>query len=89
MNIGSLKERTRVPYKEHTGKFKVCIGNGTNKNEYDWVYIEQDINKTGIVLIKHKNYCICFDSKRFKKKDFSHPLNMKCLRTSEEAYENS
>lgn len=88
MKIGSLKSKVHgSPYREHTGKFKVNIGNGSDKDKYDWVYIEQDSDGSGVVLVKHDCCCICFDSKRFKQKDFSHPLNMKVLKTSDEAYE--
>ena len=45
MNVSSLLEvvRSREPYREHTGFFIVNIGNGIDKDKYDWVCITQDV----------------------------------------------
>ena len=88
MNVSSLLEvvRSREPYREHTGSFIVNIGNGIDKDKYDWVCITQD-NGSGVVLIKHDSTCAAFDKKRFMSRDYSHPLNYKHFNSSEEAYE--
>ena len=86
MLVTEAQARTAVPYRAHTGKFIVDIGNGTDPNKHDYCAIIQESGKF-VVLIMHGCSIAAYDGKKFVANDFSHPLNHKKFLTAEEAYD--
>ena len=78
--------RAREPYRAHTGRFIVDIGNGSDTKKHDYCAIVQESGKF-VVLVMHGSSCAAYDGKKFIANDFSHPLNHKKFLTTEEAYD--
>lgn len=73
-------------YMAHGGKFYTDIGDGTDRNKYDFAIICPNDSDASCVIIKHNKSVIVFDGRRFANKDISHPLNHKILEDKDEAY---
>ena len=76
----------REPYKPHTGRFIVNIGNGTDPEKYDYAVIMPDTRKVGVILIMHQNKIAAYDLNAFQNGNYSYPLNYKEMDSPEEAY---
>ena len=83
--MDAFKDKGRK-YFPHGGKFYTDIGDGSDKNKYDFAVICPDDSNNSCCIIKHNKSVIVFDGNRFAKNDISHPLNHKILENEDEAY---
>lgn len=73
-------------YLPHSGKYYADIGNGSNPNRIDWVVITPDKHSDGVVIVKKNCTVVTYSHNSMINKDFTKPLNMKVLNSTDEAY---